>query len=96
MIDSPAAEGMDKQLTANPDSNSLPDSLEEPEVQVVLVAVEEAPVVGEDQPSGVVAPADVFQLDAVLVPTGPLVTHVFPSGPEATAALVQSAVNLTI
>lgn len=76
--------------------HSLFDSLEDPEVQVVLVAVEEAAVVAEDQPPGVAAPLDVFQLNVVLVPTVTLITHIFPSGPESTAALVQTAMNLKV
>lgn len=76
--------------------HSLLDSLEDPEVQVVLVAVEEAAVVAEDQPPGVAAPLDVVQLNVVLVPTVTLITHIFPSGPESTAALVQTAVNLKV
>lgn len=80
------------------DPNLLFDSFQEPEVQVVLVAVEEPLVVGEDQVSGVVAPVDVFQLYVVLVPTfsveAELHTHVLLPGLESTAALVQTVVNL--
>lgn len=76
--------------------HSLFDSLEYPEIQVVLVAVEEAAVVAEDQPSGVAAPLDVVQLNVVLVPTVTLITHIFPSGPESTAVLVQTAMDLKV
>lgn len=74
--------------------HSLFDSLEDPEVQVVLVAVKEASVVAEDQPPRIAGPLDVVQLNVVLVPTVTLITDIFPSGPESTATLVQTAVNL--
>lgn len=79
--------------------NLLLDSLQEPEVQVVLVAIKEALVVGEDQASGVVAPVDdICQLNKVLVSTLGLVaradTYVHLPGPEPTAALIQAVVNL--
>lgn len=81
------------------DPNSLFDSLQEPEVQVVLVAVEEALVAGEDQVSGVVAPVDdVGQLDVVLVPTPGVQperhTLILLTRPEAAAALIQTTVDL--
>lgn len=75
------------------------DSLQQPEVQVVLVAVEEPLVVGEDQVSGVVTPVDDGgQLYVVLVPAfgamAELHAHVLPPGPESTAARIQAVVNL--
>ena len=81
------------------DPNLLFDSFQEPEVQVVLIAVEEAFVVGEHQVSGVVSPVDdVCQLYVFLVPTlsieAQLHTHILLSGPEATAALIKTVVNL--
>ena len=52
------------------DPNLLFDSFQEPEVQVVLIAVEEPLVDGEDQVSGVLIPVDdVCQLYVVWVPT---------------------------
>lgn len=48
----------------------------------------------EHQPPGVAAPLDVVQMNVVGVPTVTLITDIFPSGPESTAALVQTAVNL--
>lgn len=81
------------------DPNSLGDSLQQPEVQVVLVAVEEALVVGEDQVPGVVTPVDdVGQLYAVGVTAVGAVSevraHIFPPGPEPAAAPIQAVVNL--
>lgn len=81
------------------DPNLLLDSFQEPEVQVVLIAVEEALVVGEDQVPWVVTPVDdVRQLYVVLVPAIGVVaefhTHIHPPGPEPTAALIQPVVNL--
>lgn len=53
---------------------------------------------GEDQVPGVVTPLNVLQLYVVLVPTlsmeAELHTHIFLPGPESTAALVQTVVNL--
>lgn len=73
------------------------NSFQEPEVQVVLIAVEEPLVVGKDQVSGVVAPVDdVCQLYVGLVPTFSVVfhTHILLPGPESTAARIQTVVNL--
>lgn len=81
------------------DPNLLFDSFQEPEVQVVLIAVEEPLVVGEDQVSGVVILVDdVCQLYVVWVPTLSVVaefhTHILLPGPESTATLIQTVVNL--
>lgn len=81
------------------ESDLLFDSFQEPEVQVVFVAVEEPLVAGEDQVSGVVGPVDdVCQLYVVLVRTigvvAELHTHVLLPGPESTAALIHTVVNL--
>lgn len=75
------------------------DSFQEPEVQVVLVAVKEPLVVGEDQVSRIVTSVDdVCQLYLVLVPTFSMVaefhTRILLPGPESTTALIQTVVNL--
>lgn len=78
--------------------SSLFDSLQEPEVQVVLVAVEEALVVCKEQMSWIVTPVDVFQLYVVRIPTlgvgAKPQAHILVPGLESTAALIQTVVNL--
>lgn len=73
-------------------------SFQEFEVQVVLVAIKETFVVGEDKVSGIVAPPDAFQPNVVLVPTfsmgaSPHAQILMP-WPESTATRIQTVMNL--
>lgn len=80
--------------------NLLCDSFQESEVQIVLVAIKESSVVGEDEVSGVVAPPDAFQLNVALVPTFRMEAkrhaHIFMPRLESTAAGIQTVMNLRV
>lgn len=82
------------------DPNLLFNSFQESEVQVVLVAIKETFVVGEDKVSGIVAPPDAFQLNVVLVPTfstgAKLHAQIFMPWLEATATGIQTVINLRV
>lgn len=80
------------------DPNLLFYSFQESEVQVVLVAIKETFVVGEDKVSGIVAPPDAFQLNVVLVPTFSMGAkphaQILMPWPESTATGIQTVMNL--
>lgn len=82
------------------DPNLLFDSFQESEVQIVLIAIKESFVVGEDKVSGIVAPPDAFQLNVGLVPTfsagAKLHAHIFVPRLESTAAGIQTVMDLRV